>query len=53
MTELIRRKIARHFRQLLDAGEHRKSAFRKMLLEHGASRRSVYRYCEEFKVSTR
>lgn len=45
--------IAQRFRALLDAGIHRKQAFLTVRKEHGASRRSVYRYCNEFKISTR
>ena len=41
------------FRELLDAGVHRKEAFLQVKKAHGASRRSVYRYCEQFGVSTR
>jgi predicted transcriptional regulator YheO len=53
VTELLRRRIACRFRELLDSGIHRKAAFRQLRLEHGVSRRSVYRYCREFRVSTR
>lgn len=53
MTEHLRRMIAQRFRELLDAGRHRKEAFLTLRREHGVSRRSIYRYCAEFGVSTR
>lgn len=53
MIDKKRRAAARKFRQILNQGILRKNAFVQVLQEFGVSRRSVYRYCAEFGISTR
>lgn len=53
MIEKNRRAAARKFRALLTLGVIRRDAFVQVRKEFGVSRRTVYRYCARYGVSTR
>lgn len=51
-TDGGRRRIARFFRALLDAGHIRKEAVRFTKKQFRTSRSSIYRYCAQAGIST-
>ena len=53
MTEKQRREIAKQYRKLLDRGILRKAAIAEICSCRGVSRRSLYRWCRDFNVSTK
>lgn len=53
MTNALRKSIARRLLYLLNKGVHRKLAIIKISEEFSVSRRSIYRYCKRFGVSTK
>ena len=53
MTENAKRKVAVKFRSLIDNGSLRKNAIEYLRERFNVSRRSVYRYCKRFGISTK
>ena len=53
MIAEVRRAAALRFRALLERGLHRKEAIAKVCSETRIHRATLYRYCQEFGVSTK
>lgn len=52
MTEQQRREMAQMLHSLVARKKvHKKEAFRIMFEKHGASRRSLYRWCAKFSLT--
>lgn len=52
MTDKTRKAAATHYRELLDQGLLRKEAILRIGNIYNVSKRSLYRYCQKFRVRT-